>query len=119
MKYLIMMILTIIIHQSHGGEVTGAGGPMMTLLKENKLNPEQLIKDGYQFFLGEATGAGMAYEIERIRFLLSKKRVYSMKDLRQIEYLRPSANYNLNDVHLLDFGDTRLKVHEIKGIILQ
>lgn len=102
---------------AQAGEFTGVGKQALRVLEKHDLKVKRLKEQGMKVLLGEVTGVGKKVDLSRIKFLVSKKDLYKMKDLSHVEYLYPSEAKSLKDVKLLEFDVKTLSPSQVAGMV--
>ncbi|EQC43748.1 hypothetical protein [Bacteriovorax sp. Seq25_V] len=99
-----------------GGEVTGAGKEIETILVKNGLSTAKLKSLGLK--LGEVTGAGKIH-IDTLEMIVTSKKVISMNDIVHTEFKNPSAGQTVSEVEYFDTSLEVIKKAQIKAFIIR
>lgn len=121
MKHLFIMIFMLIgvFNFTHAGEMTGAGSAVMKMLKKENINIKELENSGHKVLFGELTGAGKKLNLDRVKLILTKKKVYNMAEVDHIDFKHPGQANSLIDVNHLKFGAIKVNSNEIKGMVVK
>lgn len=117
MKFiLIVSIYALSICSTFSGEVTGAGGPMKTLLKNTGYTNTFLKKNGLTVTLGEVTGAGKVH-VDDVHAYLTNDNLLKDSDIIAIDFAIDTPAKRLKDIKSIQFNQIRIIKNQIKAII--
>jgi hypothetical protein len=112
-----LMVLVWMMEVSYSGEVTGAGAAK--LLAKHQYDVKVLKKTGHQVLFGELTGAGKRMNLDRVKLILTKKKVFNLDKADHIQFKHPSAAKALVDVDHLEFGNQMIKSSSIEAMVVK
>lgn len=112
-----LFILAWMMEVSYSGEVTGAGAEK--LLAQSNYSISSLESTGHKLLLGELTGAGKRMNLDRIKLIITKQRVFDLAKADHIEFKNPSAAKSLLDVSHLEFGAFKLSSAQVEGLVVK
>lgn len=112
-----LMVLAWMMEVSYSGEVTGAGAAK--LLVQHQYDVSELKQSGHKILFGELTGAGKRMNLDRVKLVITKEKVYEINKADHVEYKNPSAAKSLLDVSHLEFGTKLIKSSQIEALVVK
>lgn len=112
-----LMVIAWMMGVGHAGEVTGAGAAK--LLAKHQYDVKVLKKTGHKVLFGELTGAGKRMNLDRVKLILTKKKVYDLNQADHVQFKHPSAAKALIDVDHLEFGNQKIKSTSIEAMVVK
>lgn len=117
MKSLVILLTLMFSTLSFSGEITGIGRQALQVLEGHQMDLSTLRQRGLKVHLGEITGVGKKINLESVEMVVTKKKIFTMRELSHIEYRHPSAAKTLDDVVHFEFDRNILKKHQIAGVV--
>lgn len=112
-----LMVLVWMMEISFAGEVTGAGAAK--LLVQHEYDVKQLKSSGHKVLFGELTGAGKRMNLDRVKLIITKKKVFEIGKADHVQFKHPSAAKALVDVAHLEFGNQMIKAAQIEAMVVK
>jgi hypothetical protein len=112
-----LMVLAWMMEVSYAGEVTGAGAAK--LLVQNQYSVTQLQESGHKILFGELTGAGKRMNLDRVKLVITKTKVFEIKQADHVEFKHPSSAKSLTDVRFLEFGNQKIGLSQIEALVVK
>lgn len=102
---------------SYSGEVTGAGAAK--LLVQNEYSVTELQQSGHKILFGELTGAGKRMNLDRVKLIITKQKVFAVSKADHVEFKHPSNAKSLTDVNFLEFGSQKIGLSQIEALVVK
>lgn len=118
MKGLILSFLFFSTSSLWAGEFTGAGASVNAVLKQYQMSLQSLKAQGHKVLIGEVTGAGKFVSLDKVKYLVTKKRVHDLHFSTHVEFVYPSAAKTLGEVEFFEFNRKVVRPSQIKALIL-
>ena len=118
MKSLLVFVLSFLTISLSAGEVTGAGAAVNAVLKRHQLSLQTLRNSGHKVILGEVTGAGKKVDLDRIKFIVTKKELHNLNNTTHIQFKFPSEAKKVEDVKFFEFDRKKINPKQVKALIL-
>lgn len=112
-----LMVLAWMMEVSYSGEVTGAGAAK--LLVQNQYNVTELKETGHKILFGELTGAGKRMNLDRVKLVITKTKVFEINKADHVEFKHPSNAKSLTDVNFLEFGTQKVSANQIEALVIK
>ena len=113
----LLFVLAWMMEVSYSGEVTGAGAAK--LLVQNNYNVSILKESGHKILFGELTGAGKRMNLDRVKLVITKNKVFDLDKVNHIDFKHPSAAKSLLDVNHLEFGTLKVNASQIEAMVVK
>ncbi len=117
MKAILLALSFLFIAPTFSGEITGVGRQALNVLEGHQLDLASLQRQGYKVLLGEITGVGKSIHLDRVEMVVTKRKLFQMRQLSHVEYIHPSEAKTLNDVAHLEFNNNVLRTSQIAGVV--
>jgi uncharacterized protein (UPF0548 family) len=102
---------------SFAGEVTGVGRQALQVLRQHNMSIAELRQAGLKVHLGEVTGVGKRIHLDQVEMVVSKNKVFKMRELSHVEFKNPSQARSLNDVVHLEFDRAKVRIKDIGAVV--
>ena len=112
-----LMVLSWMMEVSYSGEVTGAGAAK--LLVQSEYSVTELKQSGHKILFGELTGAGKLMNLDRVKLVITKNKVFDINKADHVEFKNPSAAKSLTDVSFLEFGTQKVGASQIEALVVK
>lgn len=112
-----LMVMAWMMEVSYSGEVTGAGAAK--LLVQHEYNVKALKQSGHKVLFGELTGAGKRMNLDRVKLVITKTKVFDLNKADHVQFKHPSAAKALVDVAHLEFGSQLVKASQIEALVVK
>ncbi|MFT6070783.1 MAG: hypothetical protein ACJAT2_000656 [Bacteriovoracaceae bacterium] len=112
-----LMVLAWMMEVSFAGEVTGAGAAK--LLVQHEYSVTDLKNSGHKILFGELTGAGKRMNLDRVKLVITKTKVFEINKADHVEFKHPSNAKSLSDVSFLEFGTQKVGSAQIEALVVK